>query len=84
VLRALIGRSKEPLIQVELELLSSISEDVCELWDGNQIVRLAGTPEILELVFDQVRDILPLSSPRFDAKSQRMELSMAEKMSWSL
>ncbi|KAI9760363.1 MAG: hypothetical protein M1840_002556 [Geoglossum simile] len=52
-LRALIGRAQEPAVQVELDLLGSTSSDVCELWDGKQVVRLAGSADILELVYDE-------------------------------
>lgn len=35
----------------EVELLSSTSHDVCELWDGNQIVRATGQPkDMMELI----------------------------------
>jgi hypothetical protein len=32
----------------------STSCDVCELWDGRQVVRTLGSPDILELVYDEV------------------------------
>lgn len=35
----------------ELELMSSTSASVCELWNGQTVVRVLGSPEIIELVF---------------------------------
>ncbi|KAG4441845.1 hypothetical protein IFR05_002646 [Cadophora sp. M221] len=37
----------------EAELLSSTSEEVCELFDGNQIVRVLGAPDTQEFVYRQ-------------------------------
>ncbi|KAF4829971.1 hypothetical protein CGCTS75_v006169 [Colletotrichum tropicale] len=44
-LKTLIGRAREPKSTAEQELLSSTSENVCELWNGKQIVRLIGDTE---------------------------------------
>ncbi|KAH9236329.1 hypothetical protein K456DRAFT_1945541, partial [Colletotrichum gloeosporioides 23] len=41
-LKALIGRARESRLVSEQELLSSTSEEVCELWDGQQVVRVIG------------------------------------------
>ncbi|RPA72062.1 ankyrin [Ascobolus immersus RN42] len=49
-LKALIGRAREPEALAELEVLSSTSPDVCELWNGSGIARVVGSPHILELV----------------------------------
>ena len=35
----------------ELELMSSTSHEVCELWNGQGIVRTMGKPEVQELIF---------------------------------
>ncbi|KAF8451721.1 hypothetical protein BDZ91DRAFT_618025, partial [Kalaharituber pfeilii] len=48
-LKAIIGRAEEVDAIAEIELLSSTSEDVCELWNGVGIVRVIGKPQILEL-----------------------------------
>ncbi|RPA80192.1 ankyrin [Ascobolus immersus RN42] len=42
-LRALIGRAREGKGIVELELMSSNSIDVCEMWNGDGISRLLGS-----------------------------------------
>ncbi|KAI5786974.1 hypothetical protein DFH27DRAFT_574581 [Peziza echinospora] len=56
-LKAMIGRAEETDAQAEIELLSSTSEDVCELWNGKGFVRVVGRPNILEFGI-----ILPESS----------------------
>lgn len=35
----------------EIDLMSSTSHDVCELWNGQMIVRMMGSPPVLELIF---------------------------------
>ncbi|KAF5590333.1 ankyrin repeat [Fusarium pseudoanthophilum] len=47
-LRALIGRARESQSVAEQELLSSTSENVCEMWNGQKIVRLIGDSEELK------------------------------------
>ncbi|KAK2773597.1 ankyrin repeat domain-containing protein 28 [Colletotrichum kahawae] len=51
-LRAFIGRAKEGTGDVEAELLSSTSRDVCELYNKGGITRIFGRPKILEFVHD--------------------------------
>ncbi|KAJ4212988.1 hypothetical protein NW759_011249 [Fusarium solani] len=47
-LKALIGRARESHSVAEQELLSSTSQNVCEMWNGQQIVRLIGCGEDME------------------------------------
>ncbi|KAG7410811.1 hypothetical protein Forpe1208_v009908 [Fusarium oxysporum f. sp. rapae] len=47
-LRALIGSVRESQSVAEQELLLSTSEIVCEMWNGQQIVRLTGGSEELK------------------------------------
>lgn len=49
-LRALIGRAKESRGEVEADLMSSTSADVCELWNGEGVVRVLGRPVLLQMV----------------------------------
>ncbi|KAK6363606.1 hypothetical protein TWF730_001030 [Orbilia blumenaviensis] len=51
-LQALVGRAREPDAAAELELMSSTSEDICELWNGSGIVRVIGSPSTVELIYD--------------------------------
>ncbi|OJD30013.1 mfs general substrate transporter [Diplodia corticola] len=44
-LKAIVGRARESLATAEAELLSSTSQNVCEMWDGNQVVRAIGKPQ---------------------------------------
>ena len=50
-LQAIIGRARENRSAAEFELTSSTSHDVCELWNGQTIVRLMGSPPILEILY---------------------------------
>ncbi|KAK4149537.1 hypothetical protein C8A00DRAFT_18785 [Chaetomidium leptoderma] len=49
-LKALIGRAWESRAIVESELMSSTSNEVCELWNGQQIVRVMGEGQIREFI----------------------------------
>lgn len=42
-LKAIIGRARESRAVAEAELMSSTSNDVCELWNGQEIVRVMGS-----------------------------------------
>ncbi|RPA81609.1 ankyrin [Ascobolus immersus RN42] len=50
-LRAIIGRARESRAIAEEELTNSTSEDVCEIWNGTSVVRLVGSPRILQLAY---------------------------------
>ncbi|KAH6621211.1 hypothetical protein B0J18DRAFT_220677 [Chaetomium sp. MPI-SDFR-AT-0129] len=49
-LRAIIGRARENRAVVEAELMSSTSKEVCELWNGRDIVRVMGAGPIREFI----------------------------------
>lgn len=51
-LKSVIGRAREGRGTVEIELMSSTSENVCELWNGQSIVRVLGSSSVIELVLD--------------------------------
>lgn len=53
-LKAVIGRGREGQAQVELELMSSNSTDVGEMWNDQAIVRVFGTPTIFQLIYSPV------------------------------
>lgn len=50
IFRSLIGKAKESRGNVEADLMSSTSSDVCELWNGEGVVRVLGSPVLLQLV----------------------------------
>ncbi|KAI5815823.1 hypothetical protein BZA77DRAFT_247928, partial [Pyronema omphalodes] len=50
-LRTLVGRARETRAAAEVELMSSTSHEVCEIWNGDAIVRVIGAPEIVELLY---------------------------------
>jgi hypothetical protein len=49
-LRAIIGRARENRAVAEAELMSSTSDEVCELWNGRQVVRIMGSAPIREFI----------------------------------
>jgi hypothetical protein len=49
-LKAIIGRARESRAVAESELMSSTSNEVCELWNGQQIVRVMGSGPIREFI----------------------------------
>ncbi|KIL95639.1 hypothetical protein FAVG1_00377 [Fusarium avenaceum] len=60
-LKAIIGRARENLAVAEVELMSSTSEDVCEVWNGSEIVRSLGSPPVREFII-----LIPKSRHHFD------------------
>jgi ankyrin repeat protein len=54
-LKALIGRARETRSDVEKELMTSTSAEVCEMWNGMSLVRVPGESRVVELalVFDR-------------------------------
>ena len=49
-LKAMVGRAKENVSDVEIELMSSTSREVCDLYNGVSIVRSQGTAPIWEYI----------------------------------
>ncbi|KAG0644016.1 hypothetical protein HOY80DRAFT_858335, partial [Tuber brumale] len=49
-LKAVVGRARESGAVAEMELMSSTSHEVCELWNGQAIVRVMGSPDIAEIL----------------------------------
>ncbi|KAK3358065.1 hypothetical protein B0T25DRAFT_477211 [Lasiosphaeria hispida] len=50
-LKAIIGRARENRAAVEIELMSSTSHEVCEVWNGEGIVRSLGKPGIRQIIY---------------------------------
>lgn len=50
-LKSVIGRAREAYAVPELELLSSTSSDICELWNGVTLVKVLGSPTVIELIY---------------------------------
>ncbi|KAF5013973.1 hypothetical protein FDECE_61 [Fusarium decemcellulare] len=49
-LKAIVGRAKENMSAAEMELMSSTSREVCELYNGKSIVRCQGTAPVWEYI----------------------------------
>ncbi|GKT57048.1 ankyrin repeat protein [Colletotrichum tofieldiae] len=58
-LKAIIGRARENLAVAEQELMSSTSTEVCELWNGKEVVRCMGSAAIAEFIC-----LLPAEMPK--------------------
>jgi hypothetical protein len=58
-LKALIGRAQESQEAVEVEVLSSTSQDVCEIWNGQELVRVQGNGSVLEIVYQEFTSECP-------------------------
>jgi hypothetical protein len=56
-MKAVIGRAREAKSMVEVELMSSTSGDVCELWNGDGVVRVLGTSPIIELFYIELTPV---------------------------
>ncbi|KAF2649932.1 hypothetical protein K491DRAFT_579085, partial [Lophiostoma macrostomum CBS 122681] len=63
---ALIGRAREDLSSVELELMSSTSRDVGEIWNGETIVRSAGRLNVVQLILIRSESDDPPPKPKSD------------------
>lgn len=66
-LKAIVGRAMENRAAAEVELMSSTSYEVSELWNGQKIVRVAGQAPIVEFICllsrkDESNDTTPQSS----------------------
>lgn len=48
-MRAIIGRARENRASAEVELMSSTSHEVCELWNGESVVRTLGRPLVKQI-----------------------------------
>ncbi|KAG5804164.1 hypothetical protein H9Q71_011248 [Fusarium xylarioides] len=48
--KAFIGRAREHQAQAEIELMSSTSGEVCEIFNGNSIVRAIGDPKVAQFL----------------------------------
>ncbi|WYZ42190.1 hypothetical protein EsH8_V_001085 [Colletotrichum jinshuiense] len=57
-LKAIIGRARENLAAAEQDVMSSTSTEVCELWNGREVVKCMGSASIAEFIF-----LLPSNRP---------------------
>ena len=49
-LKRLVGRARETTASAEIELMSSVSHEVCEVWNGTSIVRSMGSPQVKQII----------------------------------
>ena len=87
-LRAFIGRAQEGPGNVEIELLSSTSETVAELWNEGAIARVFGRPKLLEVVTwtdeSSYEDDVKSDEPAYKAEIDLIDRAMREDPPLSL
>lgn len=49
-LKSFIGRARENLSAAEVEVMSSTSNEACELWNGQSVVRCPGSADIYQFI----------------------------------
>ncbi|KAK4072084.1 hypothetical protein Trihar35433_4148 [Trichoderma harzianum] len=49
-LKAFIGRARETLLTAEVEVMTSTSDEVCELWNGHSVVRCPGSADVHQFI----------------------------------
>lgn len=65
--KVFIGRARENRAQVEIELMSSTSGEVCEIFNGSFIIRAMGKSKISQfLIFPKQYDLLEDKYKPFD------------------
>lgn len=79
VLKAIIGRARENVATVELEIMSSTSPEACELWNSQTraVVRCAGTTNNCELVCIYPKSIIGKKIDKSALRVQVMEIEKA-------
>lgn len=81
-LKAIIGRAMENRAAAEAELMSSTSDEVCELWDGRQVVRIMGSAPIREFICIQPCGDPESSPPRESEESGDEECKKTEPIKY--
>ncbi|KAM0471352.1 hypothetical protein ACHAP7_009126 [Fusarium lateritium] len=68
--KAFLGRARENRAQVEIELMSSTSVEVCEIFNGNSIVRAMGRSKIAQIfIFPERYRTIEMEYKPFDQGS---------------
>ncbi|KAH4338100.1 hypothetical protein HBH98_214880 [Parastagonospora nodorum] len=76
IAKSFIGRGRENRALAEIELMSSTSKEVCELFNGKSIIRVMGKPKIAQiLVFPHEYETLKRKDEETDQK--RLDTSSA-------
>jgi len=79
-LKAVIGRARESIADVESELMSSTSDEVREFWDGHKLVKAKKTEELCEFVIllpDSAKD-QPQPDANAESASSKTECTLTK------
>lgn len=70
IAKSFIGRGRENRALAEIELMSSTSKEVCELFNGKSIIRVMGKPRLAQLLVfpNEYREL----KKRYDEEDDRM------------
>lgn len=49
-LKSPVGRARENFAAAEMKIMSSTSKEVCELWNGQEVVRCMGSAPVVEFI----------------------------------
>lgn len=83
-LKAIIGRARESRAIPEAELMSSTSREVCELWNGHEIVRIMGEGPMREFIIllpQGEEDKEPKPKPQSPESQERNSTQSSESQS---
>jgi hypothetical protein len=72
-LKAIIGRARENLAVAEADLMSSTSQEVCELWNGQQVVRCMGSAPVSEFICLMPANMASSGSPEIRSLSGALQ-----------
>lgn len=70
-LRGAIGRSRESRAAVEVELLSSTSDKICEVWNGEMVERMVGSATVQQLIYFESGEFYTVAKAEADGLLQR-------------
>lgn len=73
------SRARESRTSAEVEVLSSTSNEVCELWSRNEVVRVAGQPPIKELIRCLDRATDPTAASKEPQEQECIDLASADE-----
>lgn len=78
-LKAIIGRARENISVAEMELMSSTSEEICEMYNGESIVRCQGSAPVWEYICLVPKELPKELTPGLRPKLKFMSLQDAVK-----
>ena len=69
-LKAVVGRARENISAAEMDLMSSTSKEVCELYNGQTIVRCQGSSPVWEFIY-----LIP-ATPKKQVPNKKLDIKV--------